>query len=324
MSWNGTGTFSRTQGLATWQNQSAAGVKILSLNHDNSDNDIATGVNACLAKNGENAATGNLPMGGFAHTNVAAATTRTQYARLDQVQDSKATLITLTSGGATDILTGTLPFAWTTPSVGQLYSLIAGATNTIAVTLNINGTGAKAITKNGALALTRNDILNGRTLLLFYDGVEFQLLNPSAPSALTSFTVYATGGAQGLLTGVNTTIVFNNTLFDTGANVTLGGGGVFTAPATGIYYLTSTVTIDQAGALATVIPDYIVTINTSVGGATTRNSAALGAHPGLSASGVFNLTAGATANIIASQNSGASMQTVPSQAGVFFSGFRLS
>ncbi len=56
--WNGSGVFTRYYGTDTWQNDAAAGTLILASRHDNNDQGMATGINACLTKNGENAFTG--------------------------------------------------------------------------------------------------------------------------------------------------------------------------------------------------------------------------------------------------------------------------
>jgi len=58
MAWNGSGTFTRTLGSAAWVGDAAAGTKIVANRHDTNDTDLATGINAALAKNGENAFTG--------------------------------------------------------------------------------------------------------------------------------------------------------------------------------------------------------------------------------------------------------------------------
>lgn len=68
MAWNGSGSFSRTNGTNTgttvWQQDEAGAVDIEADRHDTHDQDLADGINACLAKNGENAMTGNLDLGG--------------------------------------------------------------------------------------------------------------------------------------------------------------------------------------------------------------------------------------------------------------------
>jgi hypothetical protein len=57
-------------GTDTWQQASAASVKIISTAHDTHDQDVADMINACLKKDGGNAATANIPMGGFSLTSV--------------------------------------------------------------------------------------------------------------------------------------------------------------------------------------------------------------------------------------------------------------
>lgn len=68
MVWNGTGTFTRTNGDNTgstvWAQDKADGDKITASRHDTHDQDLADGINACLPVNGEKAMTGDLPMGG--------------------------------------------------------------------------------------------------------------------------------------------------------------------------------------------------------------------------------------------------------------------
>ena len=74
MAWNGSGTFSRTNGdntgSTTWQQDKADGDKITASRHDTHDQDLADGINACLAKNGENAATADIDFGSNGATNM--------------------------------------------------------------------------------------------------------------------------------------------------------------------------------------------------------------------------------------------------------------
>lgn len=57
MAWDGSGTFTRTDGTRTgtsvWQDARDAGVKIRADDHDTHDQDLATGIGACLTKNNE-------------------------------------------------------------------------------------------------------------------------------------------------------------------------------------------------------------------------------------------------------------------------------
>lgn len=65
-----------------------SGTTIESAQVDANFSDIATAMAASLAKDGQTVPTANLPMGGFKHTGVAAASALTHYARADQVVGS--------------------------------------------------------------------------------------------------------------------------------------------------------------------------------------------------------------------------------------------
>jgi len=77
---------------------------------------------------------------------------------------------------------------------GDTFSFIAGGTNTGAATLNVNGLGAKAITKRGTTALTGNEILSGEAVIVQYDGTEFQLVSVGAGNS-----AFTGGALTGLL-----------------------------------------------------------------------------------------------------------------------------
>ena len=59
------GSFNRANGNNEWVNDFNDGVTIEPGRHDAQDNDLATGINNCLAKDGQNTMTGNLSMGAF-------------------------------------------------------------------------------------------------------------------------------------------------------------------------------------------------------------------------------------------------------------------
>jgi microcystin-dependent protein len=84
MPWSG-GTFNRANGATGWADDQSAGIGIESGRHDTQDNDFRNGINECINAAGQNAATGNLPMGGFKHTNVGNAAANDQYAAYGQV-----------------------------------------------------------------------------------------------------------------------------------------------------------------------------------------------------------------------------------------------
>jgi len=61
-------------GTGGWTGDASLGIGIEAGRHDTQDNDFATGINQCLNKDGSNAATGNLNLGGFIPTNIGAGT----------------------------------------------------------------------------------------------------------------------------------------------------------------------------------------------------------------------------------------------------------
>lgn len=64
MAWNGSGTYNKGNlGTGGWVGDAAANIPIQASRHDTQDNDFATGINNCLAKDGQNAMTGDLNMG---------------------------------------------------------------------------------------------------------------------------------------------------------------------------------------------------------------------------------------------------------------------
>jgi len=87
MPWSA-GTFTRALGANQWANDAAANIGIEAGIHDTQDNDLATGINACLNKNGQNSPTANISMGGFKFTNVATATASTEFATLGQLESA--------------------------------------------------------------------------------------------------------------------------------------------------------------------------------------------------------------------------------------------
>lgn len=80
MAWNGLGTFILNPAFSPEVN----GNIIDAVRYNGLFTDLALGLTAALAKNGENAPTANLPMGGFKHTGAVAATAPGQYLEYSQ------------------------------------------------------------------------------------------------------------------------------------------------------------------------------------------------------------------------------------------------
>jgi hypothetical protein len=116
-------------------------------------------------------------MGGFKITGLGAGTVGTDAVRLSQLQAGTAQLLAVSG---TDTLTALGTPTLTAYATGNTFYFVAAATNTTSVTLNVDGLGAKAVTRHGSTALVAGDILAGEVCLVVYDGTRFQLLNPAS------------------------------------------------------------------------------------------------------------------------------------------------
>lgn len=200
MAWNGSGTFSL---LYSWVARRDAGSPTNLIGATEMDAEFAnikSGLENCVTRDGQNAATAALPMGGYNHTSVGAATARTQYARVTEAQDG--TLWKAASpGGNIDAMTGTLAPAITAYAANMIVTIIApgSGSNTVTnPTINLNSIGAKTIKKHQG-ALVAGDYTAGDLLVLVYDGTYFELLNPKYSSvdaipAHSTFTAESGGG----------------------------------------------------------------------------------------------------------------------------------
>lgn len=194
--WNGTGTF--TGPTYTWVNDLNAGVVITASRFDQNDTDYTAGINACMAKNGENAATGNLNIGGFRLTSVGNATSRTDALTAAQAQDGSAGYI-LASG--TNTIAAALAPAITAYANGQAFWLKIANTTTAAATLNFNAVGALNIYySDGTTALVAGSLIQNNIYEFAYDSSlnaaagGFICINPSRVTG--SATITQTGYAS--------------------------------------------------------------------------------------------------------------------------------
>lgn len=172
MSYNGSGTFN----INTAGQPVVTGTTITSTAFNLLTADLANGLTTALTKDGQTTPTANIPMGGFKVTGLGAGSAATDAAQYGQLQAGATTIATVSG---TDTLTGTLNPAPSAYATGNLFSFVAAATNTGAVTINLNSLGAKSITRQGASALIAGDLVSGQVYLIEYDGTRFQLINPS-------------------------------------------------------------------------------------------------------------------------------------------------
>jgi len=152
---------------------------------------------------------------------VAAGAAATDATNVTQVQNSATQTIGSVAG--TNTITGSLSPAITAYAAGQTFRFVAAGANTGAATININGLGAKDVTKSGSTALAVGDIPSGAAVQIQYDGTRFQLSSGAGGGngatnlfAQTSLTVPA-GTGQSLVG----TVTFSGTLTVNGRLVIL-------------------------------------------------------------------------------------------------------
>ena len=209
MGWAG-GTYTKgNNGTGGWTGDASLGIGIEAGRHDTQDNDFATGINQCLNKDGSNAATADLAMGGFKHTNVANATGRTNYAAVGQVQDGDFIWLGTVGGTATALTANAAP-AITAYKAGQKFRMItaAGSTGSVATahTLAINGLASpKNIVNNeDSTNPTLGTWVAAALMELVYDGTNFRITNsPGGRLTWTPTVTPVTGSNGGTTIAVN-------------------------------------------------------------------------------------------------------------------------
>lgn len=170
MAWN-TGTFSREH---NWVQDQGNGIKIRADRHDEEDDNLATGINTCLTKDGQNSPSADLPMATHKHTGVGNAAARNQYAAAGQVQDQSFTWCG-TAGGTKNALTLTPSPAITAYAAGQRFVFKSGSTQSDdAVTVDVSGVGTKAIQSDGGALSATVFIEANKWYEITYDGAAFQ------------------------------------------------------------------------------------------------------------------------------------------------------
>lgn len=165
---------------------------------------------------------------------------------------NKINAIYTTTGTATALV---LTLAATPDALvkGERYAFFASQTNTGAMTLNVNGLGAKSILQQDGAALAAGQIVSGSAVAVIYDGTNFRLENyinnPKFTGTLTVDTVAATtiNGNGATITGINASNIASGTVADarlpttmTGKNFSsasytsgLGNNGFFTTASSG-------------------------------------------------------------------------------------------
>jgi hypothetical protein len=173
VSFNGSGSFA----INSTGQPVVSGTVISSSTFNALTADLATGLSTCITKDGQTTVTANIPMNSYKITGLAAGTAATDAARVGQLQAGGATLVTV---AGTDTYTGTMSPSLGAYAAGNVFTFVVPNTNTTAATLNIDGLGAKALTRDGSTALVTGDLVANAEVAVVYDGTRFQVLNSNS------------------------------------------------------------------------------------------------------------------------------------------------
>jgi hypothetical protein len=224
MGWSG-GTFTRTNGVFSgtgiWAKDRDAGTKITAAHHDTNDDDLATGINTCITKDGQNAFTGAADLGSQKITALGDGTAHTDGLNIGQVQDGFGVFQATDSGSANTYAIALSP-AVTAYAAGQMFTFKAANANSGASTLNVNGLGTKDLKKNHDVALASGDIEQNALVTAVYDGTQFQVISQlgNAGGTMSSWTLSGDSGSNQSIADGNTVDIAGGTGIDTVASAT--------------------------------------------------------------------------------------------------------
>lgn len=165
---NGSGTYNRVPGSAYTNGTVNDGSEL-----DAEMNDIATALTASLTADGQKPLAANLAMAGFKLTGLGSGSAAGDSVSFGQAQAQAYSWLTSVSG--TNTITATATPAISAYAAGQTFRFVPANTNTGAVTINISGVGAIAVTKGGATALSSGDLVAGTAYQITHDGTQFQV-----------------------------------------------------------------------------------------------------------------------------------------------------
>lgn len=200
MGWNGSGQFNRNNGVNTgsdvWTQDKGDGTKILASLHDVHDEDIVTGLENCLTRDGQNSPSGNLPMATFKHTGVGDASAVDQYVTGGQIVNGSVIYGGLATGGA-NVYNITIPITPSALATGAVYCFKAHQDSTGSVLVTINGSGSLQKTlKDGTGNLGTGSIKTNDFVWFYYDGTDYIKLDVNGARPKTFSTTLTPAGSM--------------------------------------------------------------------------------------------------------------------------------
>jgi hypothetical protein len=225
MAWNGSGTYVLPPAYSPEVN----GTTIDAARYNGLTSDVATGITAALAKNGENTPTANLPMGAFKHTGAADASAAGQYSVYGQAISYKSVVVTDSTVPANGMylpaantlgLASNTTLRWSVNSTGN-HTLAAPSTGATA-TINTASSSSAAITSTlttGAYRFLQVTQTGGTGYIGLADSVGGNLVNGSAAYSMEFRS------SKGFYFGIDNA--------PTALNIGVNGNVVIAAPSSG-------------------------------------------------------------------------------------------
>ena len=190
MGWSG-GTFSRVHNFSA---DASAGIQAQASRFDAEFDEYKAGLENCVTRDGQNAASGNLPMGGNKHTGVGAATSAQEYLRADQ--NTQQTGIWLVghspSGGvfsaSADVFPAALQDGMRIHAKSSSNNFIVSASTG---TIIINGLTAPLFTGGNQVVASQSAVFEA-----YYDNSQWNLINPRTRISFQSLLTGSDGSTQ--------------------------------------------------------------------------------------------------------------------------------
>ena len=179
MGWDGSGTVQRTDGTrtgaTTWAQAKSAGATVNAADHDSHDEDLADAIENCIARDGQNTPSADLPMGGRKHTGVADATAADQYAAYGQLSGLAPPFVPAADVGGTanGITLGGVSPSPASYAAGKGYRFVVEAENTGAVTLKEGTKAAISLRRADGSEMQGGEMQVGMHVTAVYNGANF-------------------------------------------------------------------------------------------------------------------------------------------------------
>lgn len=156
-----------------------------------------------------------------------------------------------TSSGTVDAYALTTGDSLTSVAEGTGFIFKSLGANTGAVTINIDGIGAVALKKKGGAALTGGELpAVGGMIEVINDGTDYELKSPDGETSREVAFLAEVNSSQNISSGSDTTISFDNEVFDIGGDYD-DTTYKFTAPFAGRYHFDVRLTTTGATSVAT-------------------------------------------------------------------------